>query len=413
MSRNATYNILMYSHDTYGLGHIRRTMAIASQLRGPRVNVLILTGSPIAGRFAFPDQIDFVRIPGMIKKTNEEYLPLSIKINAQHALEIRKNIITATAKAFQPHLFIVDKEPLGLKKEVLPTLQWIRRCSPRTQTILGLRDIMDDRETVIRDWSGKGIYEILEKLYTEIWVYGEQGLYNPVVEYDIPANVSRKMVFTGYIPRRAVSAGQTIKTRREQGVKDHEKLVVVTAGGGGDGYRMMDAYLKMLTNLSRAVPIKSILITGPFMPKRDRKAIFKHARGLGVRTFHFFRNMEKLLAAADGVVSMGGYNTICELMSLGTPSLIVPREQPRKEQLIRANIFHEQNLVDYVPLEECGPDIMENKLFSLLENAAAYRRAISGFRMTGIETMRWRLAAFQDGEPPEVCRQPEPARKVV
>jgi len=381
--------------------------------RGPRVNVLILTGSPIAGRFAFPDQIDFVRIPGMIKKTNEEYLPLSIKINAQHALEIRKNIITATAKAFQPHLFIVDKEPLGLKKEVLPTLQWIRRCSPRTQTILGLRDIMDDRETVIPDWSGKGIYEILEKLYTEIWVYGEQHLYDPVVEYEIPEAIGRKMVFTGYIPRRAVSESQAVKTRREQGVKDHEKLVVVTAGGGGDGYRMMDAYLTMLTDLSRALPIKSVLITGPFMPKQDRKQIFKRSRKLGVRTYHFFRNMEKLLSAADAVVSMGGYNTICELMSLGTPSLIVPRQQPRKEQLIRAHIFHQQNLVDYVPLQACTPDTLERKLFAVLENAPAYRHAIENFPMTGIETMRWRLAAYQSGEPPEGCRQPVAASKVM
>ena len=81
MAKNNTFNILMYSHDTYGLGHIRRTMAIASHLRGNRVNILILTGSPIAGRFSFPPQIDFVRIPGMIKMTNEEYLPLSIKID--------------------------------------------------------------------------------------------------------------------------------------------------------------------------------------------------------------------------------------------------------------------------------------------------------------------------------------------
>ena len=66
------YNILMYSHDTYGLGHIRRTMAIANHLRGTNTNILILTGSPIAGRFALPSQVDFVRIPGMIKKTNDE-----------------------------------------------------------------------------------------------------------------------------------------------------------------------------------------------------------------------------------------------------------------------------------------------------------------------------------------------------
>ena len=114
----SSYNILMYSHDTYGLGHIRRTMAIASHLRDTDINILILTGSTIAGRFPLPDQIDFVRIPGMIKKTNEEYLPLSIKINPEHALDIRKNIIKTTAKTFQPDLFIVDKEPLDRKSVV-------------------------------------------------------------------------------------------------------------------------------------------------------------------------------------------------------------------------------------------------------------------------------------------------------
>ncbi len=202
MARNSTYNILMYSHDTYGLGHIRRTMAIASHLLEPRINILILTGSPIAGRFSFPERIDFVRIPGMIKKTNDEYLPLSIKINPRHALDIRKNIITATAKTFQPDLFIVDKEPLGLKKEILPTLQWFRRCRPDTRSILGLRDVMDDAETVKQDWKEKKVYQHLEKLYSEIWIYGIREFYNPIKEYDIPESVSQKMHFTGYIPRK-------------------------------------------------------------------------------------------------------------------------------------------------------------------------------------------------------------------
>ncbi len=152
----------MYSHDTYGLGHIRRTMSIASQLRQPNINILILTGSPIAGRFTFSSQVDFVRIPGMIKHTNEEYRPLSIKIDPLQALRIRKNIITATAKTFRPDLFIVDKEPLGLKKEVLPTLEWLKKHLPRSRSILGLRDVMDDRVVVRRDWEKKGIYRMID-----------------------------------------------------------------------------------------------------------------------------------------------------------------------------------------------------------------------------------------------------------
>ena len=394
MARNSTYNILMYSHDTYGLGHIRRTMAIAAHLLGPRVNIIILTGSPIAGRFAFPEQIDFVRIPGMIKKTNDEYLPLSIKLNARHALDIRKNIITATAKTFQPQLFIVDKEPLGLKKEVLPTLQWLRRSRPETKTILGLRDIMDDGPTVRRDWREKGVYKILDELYSEIWIYGNQKFYDPVSEYAISDAVKSKMHFTGYIPRKIPSKEAVKNIKKENGLAEDEKLIVVTTGGGGDGYAVMDNYLSMLESANQ-MPFKSILITGPFMPKQKRRKVFKRARKLGVRTYHFYRQMEKIFAAADIVVSMGGYNTLCEILSQGTLSLVIPRETPRKEQLIRARTFQRQNLVDYIPWGDFTPDVLGQKLLSILDDPQPYQDAISRFRLTGIEAMQKRLREFR------------------
>jgi predicted glycosyltransferase len=395
MGRNSSYNILMYSHDTYGLGHIRRTMAIAANLREPKINVLILTGSPLVGRFKFPEQVDFVRIPGMMKKTNEEYLPLSIKINAQHALDIRKNIITATAKTFQPHLFIVDKEPLGLKKEVLPTLQWIRRALPWARTVLGLRDIMDDAETVRKDWAKKGIYQTLDALYSEIWVYGRRDFYDPIREYAIPASVSRKIHFTGYIERKLPGQEAVIRNRREHGLKNGTKLVVVTAGGGGDGYEVMDAYLRMLEKMDSQPQFKSVMVTGPFMPKPKRNELFERARRLGVRIYHFYRQMEKLFAAADLVVSMGGYNTLCEILSQQTVALIVPREDPRKEQLLRAEALNRNNLAEYIPLSKLTPERMQAKVQALIENTDVYKKALKEFRFTGIETMRRRINAFR------------------
>ena len=395
MGKNSTFNILMYSHDTYGLGHIRRTMAIASHLRGAQVNILILTGSPIAGRFSFPEQIDFVRIPGMIKKTNEEYLPLSIKINPQHALDIRKNIITATAKTFQPHLFIVDKEPLGLKKEVLPTLEWLRRCLPGSRTILGLRDIMDDAATVKKDWKDKGIYDSLDRLYTEIWIYGIREFYDPVKEYEIPESINRKIRFTGYIPRKVPSRDSVKNFRREMRINNGEKLVVVTTGGGGDGYPVMDTYLKMLEAIDGPIPFKTVLITGPFMPRQQRTDVFKRARRLGVRPYPFFRQMEKILSAADVAICMGGYNTLCEILSQKTVSLIIPRETPRKEQLLRAQAFSRHGLVDYIPWQDFSPESLFDKLDRLLHHPEPFQEAISRFRFTGVETMCSRLSDFR------------------
>lgn len=390
-----TYNILMYSHDTYGLGHIRRTMAIAEHLKGPNVNVLILTGSPIVGRFSFSEQIDFVRIPGMIKKTNEEYLPLSIRIHPGHAVDIRKSIITATAKAFQPDLFIVDKEPLGLKKEVLPTLEWFRRCLPKTRTILGLRDIMDEAATVVMDWKKKGVYSILDRLYSEIWIYGNQEIYDPVMEYDIPDVIGKKMIYTGYIPRKVPGPEVARKLRRKFGAREKEKVVLVTTGGGGDGYPVIDTYLSMIEHFSCRTPFRSLIVTGPFMPLEERDDVHARAKRLGIRCWDFYAKMENLIAASDLVVCMGGYNTICEILSQKTLALVVPREVPRKEQLIRAMAMKNRKLVDYIPWSRMTPALMHEKITDLLCSPEGYHNAIRDFSLSGLSIMRDRLALFQ------------------
>jgi predicted glycosyltransferase len=413
MARKPTFNILMYSHDTYGLGHIRRTLAIASQIRGQNTNILILSGSPIVGRFDFPSRVDFVRVPGMIKVTNEEYLPLSIKIDAEQALKIRQAIITGTAKTFQPDLFIVDKAPLGLKREIVPTLQWLRRCRPQAKAVLGLRDIMDDGESTRQDWEEKGIYEVLDRYYSEIWVYGNRELYDPIREYGIPERISRKMVFTGFIPRATPKPLQVREVRRDHGLDDSDKLVLVTTGGGGDGYGLLDTFLTMLDSGNDRRPFRAIIVGGPFLPKRQRKEIAARARRLQVRFYRFHRHLERLMGAADLVVSMGGYNTVSEILSLGKVCLIVPRERPRREQLIRAQVLHRHGLVDYLTWPELGAEALQDKVLSLLTHPEPYQRAVRAFPFTGLDIMRQRLEEFFEAtQEPEEPVLIQPLRRV-
>lgn len=394
MAEHTLYNILMYSHDTYGLGHIRRTMSIASHLRAEDVNVLILTGSPIAGRFALPENVDFVRIPGMIKKTNDEYRSLSIRIDPEHALNIRKSIILATARSFEPDLFIVDKEPLGLKKEVLPTLQWLKEHSPSTRSVLGLRDIMDDRDTVRRDWQHKDVYRHLEELYSEIWVYGRQDIYDAVKEYDIPQQVRKKIYFTGYLPRRGVSATVAARAREKFCAGTSEKMIVLTTGGGGDGFKMMDIYLAMFEE-KPLEGVRTVLITGPFMPIDQRRDLTGRAEKLGIKIRPFYPCMEELFAAADLVISMGGYNTLCEILSQGTVSLIIPRDRPRQEQLLRARAMQARGLIDYISWQELAVPVLRKKITAMLDNLDKYRLPMQGFSLDGINCIKKRLRSFR------------------
>ncbi|RPI99880.1 MAG: glycosyltransferase, partial [Deltaproteobacteria bacterium] len=317
----------MYSHDTFGLGHIRRCLAIARSLRKCPANILIVTGSLLVGRFKIPRRIDFVRIPGMIKVTNEQYLPLSMKLEAAEVLEIRKKIILASAMAFRPDFFIVDKAPLGLKREVVETLHWLMSDLPSCRSILGLRDIMDSAPVTIQEWEEKGIYDAMDQLYHEIWVYGCQDFYDPIKEYRIPPQVASKIHFTGYIPRQIPSQEEIQAMRRGLGIGDKEKLVLVTTGGGGDGLPVVNTFLSAFHPAEGGILNRArvVVVTGPFISPKDYAEVVKKCQSLGFIPLKFHRFMEALIGAAQVVVSMGGYNTVCEIASQRKPFLILPR----------------------------------------------------------------------------------------
>ena len=152
-ARNA--RILIYSHDTFGLGHLRRCRTIAQSLveRRKGLSVLILSGSPIIGSFDFRTRVDFVRIPGVIKLRNGEYSSLSLHMDIAEVLEMRASIIKHTAEILRPDLFLVDKEPLGLRGEITETLEMLKGRG--TPLVLGLREVMDHPALLAKEWERK------------------------------------------------------------------------------------------------------------------------------------------------------------------------------------------------------------------------------------------------------------------
>jgi predicted glycosyltransferase len=331
----------------------------------------------------------------MIKKTDGDYQSLSIRIDQDQALSIRTNIILATAQTFRPDLFIVDKEPHGLKREVLPTLEWLKKNSPQTVSILGLRDILDEADIICKDWQKKGVYQSLAKLYDEIWVYGDQDIYDPIEKYRLPPEIHHKVVFTGYIPRTPLPPEKRTAVRKKYRIMDDDLFILVTTGGGGDGSEVIDHFIDMHQYFPTSLPFKSIIVTGPFMHKNKREEARKRAKNYGIKTFPFYPRMEDLIKAADLVVSMGGYNTICEILTHGTPALIIPRETPRREQLIRAKCLNNLNLLDYIPWNEVNPQILRDKIISLISNRKHYKSAMAAFKLNGLDTIQSRIEHFK------------------
>lgn len=343
--------LLIYSHDSFGLGHLRRCRAIAHDLvdRYPNLSVLILSGSPIIGSFDFKSRVDFVRVPGVIKLKNGDYTSLKLNLNLSKTLEIRQSIITHTASTFDPDMFLVDKEPLGLRGEVEETLELLTKRG--RQCVLGLRDVMDEPRALFLEWQRKGVFPALERYFRDIWVYGLPEIFDPISEIPGMRRLADRISFTGYIERKATEVD-----RVPPGLQLPDRpYVLVTAGGGGDGAVLIDWVLGAYES-DPTIPHPALVIFGPFMNLDQRRRFQDRADRLpNVYANTFEANLEALYQPAIGVVAMGGYNTFCEILSFDKPALIVPRSEPRREQLIRAERAARLGLVR-VLLEEGAND---------------------------------------------------------
>ena len=180
MQLNDGARVLIYSHDSFGLGHLRRCRTIAHALveKYKSLSVLIISGSPIIGSFDFRARVDFVRIPGVIKLHSGEYTSLALHIDLQQTLALREAIILSTAISFRPDIFLVDKEPTGLQGEVIETLHQLKQRG--CVNILGLRDVMDDPQALREEWDRKNVVPVIEQSYHRIWVYGPKEMGNPI-----------------------------------------------------------------------------------------------------------------------------------------------------------------------------------------------------------------------------------------
>ena len=136
---------MLYSHDTYGLGNIRRTLLLAEELASqyPHAAILIVTGSPMIHAFRIPEGVDYIKLPCLDRVDAERYEPRFLSAWAAEVRRIRSALLEQAVFGFAPDLMIVDKRPGGVDGELLPALRRLRETQHPTRLVLGMRDILD------------------------------------------------------------------------------------------------------------------------------------------------------------------------------------------------------------------------------------------------------------------------------
>lgn len=374
--------IVLYSHDTLGFGHLRRNIMLASHLRElpDSPDILLLAGMREAGSFNLPRGIDLVTLPAYAKQADGKYAPRHLGLSLKALSKIREATIMAAVQSFKPDLFIVDNVPRGAQNELDATLEMLRKTGG-THVVLGLRDVIDHRDKVRAQWVKQRNFSAVNEWFDEVWIYGAQEFYDLIAEYDMGAMLEGKARFTGYLRRDHAVDPAVSEAIRNQVLKgDPTPYIMTMVGGGRDGLALCKAFAQARLPEGR----RGILVTGSQMSPQDSQIVSDIARdNRNLTVIDFLAETIALIDGADRFIGMGGYNTICEILSLNKDALIVPRATPRAEQLIRAERLAAHGLIDMLHPD----DISADRLTAWMERPRRQSNFASPINMDGLENV--------------------------
>lgn len=335
--------VLIYSYDACGLGHLRRNFSLGQEIarRFPTSNVLSIVSSAqgIQCFESCSDRHDFIKLPGVRKVEADNYIAHPLQVPDGDLFELRRELLDRTIQLFSPALIVVDKNPRGLRNEMAVSLRSFLGSPNSPQIVLSLRDILDDPDAVHREWNQYGMSQWVEEIYDSIWIWGEEEVFDSLTAYRFSDALRGRSRYMGYLPpSEPIERPEML--RKRLGVGESEKLLLVSGGGGGDAGPLYHEVLHALAGFELS-QIRILMVTGPLLSEQEFSQLKNRVEEFGERVhlFRHVRHFEDWIRASDAVISMGGYNTLREVASLGKPNLVVPRVYPRVEQLMRAKKF--------------------------------------------------------------------------
>ena len=352
--------IAFYSYDEQGLGHVRRSIAIAHALSAAQpCSILLIAGTREAALFRLPRGTDTLALPAPSTDFNGARRRPSLGLDLAGTVRMRAHTLRSALAAYAPHVLVADRLPLGAHDELAQSLPILNATG--TRIVLGMREVLDDPDAVAAEWRRSNALAVLRRHYHQIWVYGDPRVFDPAVEYALPDDIRSMVRYTGYLDRHAGrprDAAAAARRRRDLGLPDG-RLALCLVGSGEDGHRLADAFAR--AQLPAATT--GVILTGPFMADHERASLVAVARARhDLRVLGFVPDGDTLIPLADDVVAMGGYNTTCEILACGARALVVPRAEPRREQLIRARRLHALGALDALVSDELSAGALSSWL---------------------------------------------------
>lgn len=367
-SPTASYRMMTYSHDGFGMGHLRRNINVTSRFMAeePGATALMMVGCSPESYFDLPEGIDFIKLPSIVKVATGVHRPASLRISLEQAKALRSSMIQQAAEVYRPDLLLVDHVPAGVWGELLPTLEKLKERPDPPVIVLGMREFMDAPEVIREHWHREGTYDVINRYYDAVLIYGCREIFDTVRVYSLDRELRTRIHYCGYVLSEEAARPKE-EVRAELLANEGEKLLVVIGGGGRDAYPMMRACIEAIPLVQRQFPISCALVAGPLMASSEKESLREEACARRIRFLSHVHGNLSYLNAADFVVTMAGYNSVTEILRLRKRALVIPRLGPSAEQTMRAELFANRRLIDAVSPKGLSPERLARRICFDLE----------------------------------------------
>ena len=371
--------ILFYCQYLAGMGHLIRSTEIIRSLVQD-FEVCLINGGQLVRGFDFPPEARVIHLPAVWEDGNELKAVDSL-MTIDEVKESRKQKILAVLAKFQPDCIVTECFPFSkhkLKFELVPMLKQAKSSQRDIAIVCSLRDLImtQPMSEEARTRRQQKVCKLINRYYDLVLFHGDAKLLRLEDSFPSVAQLNCPVYYTGYVaPAPQDSLANLAHTLEDIiSLNQSEPTIVASVGGGRHGYPLLKAILAANPIIQAALPLKIYCFAGPFMEQSEFQQLQQVAANQdNVILRRFTPRLTEYMQQADLSVSLGGYNTIMNILTTKVRSLVLPslNEHQSDEQSIRAKKLAELGIINLLHREDLEPSSLAQKIISGLARKPA------------------------------------------
>jgi len=358
MRRNS---LMIYCQHLLGMGHLVRSLEVAGALARDW-GVTFVTGGDVPRSLPLPEKVEMVRLPAVESSGDFKVLP------TEELKSRRLDMLLACFEGTAPDVLMIELFPFGRKQfafELMPLLRMARKNSTRVAS--SVRDILvrrpDQAEYEAR------VCAITREYFDLVLVHSDPQFQPLEDSFSRVSDLGCPVVYTGYVHRcgagpRPAAASQAASSGVPQ------IICSIGAGKCESGHLLVEAVIGA-AGLLRNEQFE--IFTGPFMPDADyARLAAKAAEFANVSLSRFTSDLPGKMTRADLSVSMGGYNTVMDVLAANVRALVYPEVgNSDNEQRIRAEKLAGMGAIEILETSDLTPDSLAVRIREALRKPAS------------------------------------------